>query len=471
MFTVIPRTKRVLSDTITPVSVYLRIRDEFPGSILLESADARLGDVSSSYICFDPIGSFRVQSEMIYQSFPGEEVQETEIKDRLEVEQALEEYLASFDLQAGGKYPDLINGLFGYVGYDAIRYLEDIEIDLGTESDREQPDILFQMFRYIVKIDHYKSEMFLTENLINGLEPGKLSLDELSYLLQHRDYGTYPFSCSGSESSNMNDEEFLTMVSRMKEHIARGDIFQVVPSRRYQQSYQGDDFQVYRSLRSVNPAPFLFYFDYSNFRIFGSSPEAQVVVQDGKASLYPIAGTCARTGDAEIDAAAIRLMKNDPKENAEHVMLVDLARNDLSKSCEDVHVADYKEIQAFSHVVHITSRVTGTVHQSKTAVQLLKDTFPMGTLSGAPKHRAMQLINDYEKGPRRNYGGAIGYLGFDGSCTLAIMIRTFLSQDNVLYLQAGAGIVDDSVPERELLEVKDKLAALHASLKAGEELL
>ncbi|MCB0333273.1 MAG: anthranilate synthase component I family protein [Bdellovibrionales bacterium] len=471
MFTVTPQTKRVLSDTITPVTVYLRIRDEFPGSILLESADARLGDVSSSYICFDPVASFRVQDETIYQSFPGGELQESKINDRLDVERALEEYLSNFKLQTRGDSPDLINGLFGYVGYDAIRYLEDIEIDLGEPTEREQPDVFFQVFRYIVKIDHYKSEMYLTENRIEGVPSGRFNLEELSYLLQHRDYATYPFSCSGSERSNMNDDEFLTMVSRMKEHIARGDIFQVVPSRRYEQSYRGDDFQVYRSLRSVNPAPFLFYFDFSNFRIFGSSPEAQVVVQNGKASLYPIAGTCARTGDANIDAAAIREMKSDPKENAEHVMLVDLARNDLSKSCEDVHVAQYKEIQAFSHVIHITSQVTGTISESRSAVQLLKDTFPMGTLSGAPKHRAMQLIDDYEKGPRRNYGGAIGYLGFDGSCTLAIMIRTFLSQDNVLYLQAGAGIVDDSVPERELVEVKNKLGALHASLKAAEDLL
>ena len=246
-------------------------------------------------------------------------------------------------------------------------------------------------------------------------------------------------------------------------------MFQIVLSRRFIQRYEGDDFRLYRALRSINPSPYLFYFDFGSFRIFGSSPETHCRIEGGKAYIDPIAGTAKRTGDSEADRKAAEYLRNDPKENAEHVMLVDLARNDLSRNCHNVKVDFYKDLQYYSHVVHLVSRVSGELDMAGTGdgadtVKTFLDTFPAGTLSGAPKVRAMQLIAEYEPHRRGPYGGCIGYIGLNGSLNQAITIRTFVSRNGELTFQAGGGIVAKSDVEYELQEVNNKLAALRKAI-------
>lgn len=465
------RVVQSLADTITPVSIYLRLRDLFPCSILLESADYKPHERCFSYICCHPVASFRVQDEEIHQSFPDHTQSTTPISSRHDVSLALKQFSQQFQAHIDPAFDFLNNGLFGFVSYDAIRYFEDLEI--SQPPALAIPDIHYNVFRYIIAIDHYKNELFLLENqldLPDAPASDEPDLETLAYLIAHKDFPSYSFHLQGAETSNFSDDEYIEAVEFCKRHIARGDIFQIVPSRKFSQSFLGDEFNVYRALRSINPSPYLFYFDYGSFKIFGSSPEAQLVVQDQQASLYPIAGTYKRTGDQNADLQAAEALKEDPKENAEHVMLVDLARNDLSKHCENVHVAAFKEIQLYSHVIHLTSRVSGTLMPQADAIDMLGDTFPMGTLSGAPKHRAMQLLDEVERGRRGPYGGAIGCLGFDGSCNHAIIIRSFVSQQNSLHCQAGGGVVADSIPENERQEVNNKLRALKHALSMAQEI-
>ncbi|MBE7179038.1 MAG: anthranilate synthase component I family protein, partial [Mucilaginibacter polytrichastri] len=252
--------------------------------------------------------------------------------------------------------------------------------------------------------------------------------------------------------------------------IHRGDVFQIVPSRAFSQRFTGDEFNVYRALRSINPSPYLFYFDYGNFKLFGSSPEAQLTINKGEATIYPIAGTFKRTGSDTEDAEIALQLKNDPKESAEHVMLVDLARNDLSRHCDDVEVQAFKEVQFYSHLVHLVSKVSGKLRLGVDSFSVVADTFPAGTLSGAPKYRAMEIIDQNEPHLRSFYSGALGFMGFNGDFNHAIMIRSFLSKENTLNYQAGAGIVTASDPETELQEVNNKIAALRKALIEAEHL-
>lgn len=465
--------RKRLADTITPVSVYLRLRDLFPQSFLLESTDNQPNEKSLSYICCDPIASFKVHNERIQTRWPTGVSECQPIEKRSDVAQALQAFVGSFDSDLSSEYSFLNNGLFGYIAFDAIRYFEDIELQDVVDDVRDIPDVLYHAFRYILAIDHYRNELYILENqpIMKGKPQSSLhSLESLLYWIENKDFPTYAFSTTGDITSNFEDEAYKEVVQRCKKHVFRGDVFQVVPSRRFSQDFRGDEFNVYRSLRSINPSPYLFYFDCGSFKIFGSSPEAQLIVKEGEARLFPIAGTYRRTGDAAVDEAAIQRLAQDPKENAEHVMLVDLARNDLSKHCVDVHVERYKEIQRYSHVIHLTSQVKGQMCKGATAIDLLADTFPMGTLSGAPKYRALEVINSVERGRRRVYGGAIGVLAFDGSCNHAIIIRSFLSQGQTLFWQAGGGVVAESNPEDELQEVKNKLGALKAALEASQML-
>lgn len=259
-------------------------------------------------------------------------------------------------------------------------------------------------------------------------------------------------------------------MKKAKEHCFRGDVFQLVLSRRFFQNFKGDEFNVYRTLRSINPSPYLFFFDYGDFKIFGSSPEAQLIVQDGKAEIHPIAGTFKKTGDDKKDLISAKELAKDPKENSEHVMLVDLARNDLSRNGTNVVVEKNREIQFYSHVIHLVSKVTCKMKTTTNTFRVVADTFPAGTLSGAPKHKALQLIDKYEKIKRNFYGGAIGYMDFNGNFNHAIIIRSFLSLNNQLHYQAGAGIVADSIPESELQEVYNKLGALDKALIQAEKI-
>lgn len=456
--------KQILADTITPVSVYLKIRDRFPNSILLESSDYRANDNTFSYICFNPIASITVQNERITQEFPDGSSQSAAIEASTDVVATLDQFCQKFEVKDNG-FKFINNGIFGYMSYDAVRYFESIYIS-KKEGSLQIPDIYYAVYQNIIAINHFKNEAYLFAHCYQT----DSNITEIEQLLNVRNFASYNFVKEGEPTSNLKDEEYKEHVKLAKKHCQRGDVFQLVLSRRFSQGFKGDEFNVYRALRSINPSPYLFYFDYGDFKIFGSSPEAQLVVKDGKAEIHPIAGTFKRTGNDEEDAAlAIQLTKDD-KENSEHVMLVDLARNDLSRNGNMVNVENYREVQYFSHVIHLVSKVTGQKKKDIPTMKVVADTFPAGTLSGAPKHRAMQLIEQYEKTSRDYYGGAIGFMDFKGNFNHAIMIRTFLSKNHELHYQAGAGLVAASKPEDELQETYNKLGALNKALTIAEQI-
>jgi anthranilate synthase component 1 len=353
------------------------------------------------------------------------------------------------------------------MAYDAVRFFDDVKI---TQTEQDIPDILYKLYRFVIIVDHFTNELHLFEHREDGSAEFKDSLDKLEQIIFSNRFATYQFKQTEKETSNVSDDDFLALVGKGKEHCYRGDVFQIVLSRRFTSGFKGDEFNVYRSLRSINPSPYLFYFDYGSFKLFGSSPEAQLQISHGKAHIYPIAGTFRRSGNDQEDAAIAASLAADEKENAEHVMLVDLARNDMSRNAEKVTVEVFKEIQFYSHVIHLVSKVTGTLRENTSVVGMAANTFPAGTLSGAPKHMAMTLIDQYENVNRSFYGGAIGFLGFDGSFNHAIMIRTFLSRGNKLIYQAGAGVVSKSDAGNELQEVNNKLGALRTAVLLAEKM-
>ncbi len=469
-YTLKPAIRHVLCDTVTPVVVYLRLRDTYPNCVLLESAEYQPREHCSTYIGVNSIAEFRISGRDVFERYPDGRKVDDRLSQPAEGLQRLARFVSAFEAETPKEYRFLSNGLFGYLSYDAVQFFEDLELKAQRDEAREIPEIHYSLYQFVIAINHYKNEMFLIENRPAGSSAGDDGLDRLQYQIEHLDFPAYRFRLEGDEKSNFSDEEHAEMIEACKRHIYRGDVFQIVPSRRYQQPFSGDDFAVYRALRSINPSPYLFYFDYGSYRIFGSSPEAELLIENRMATIHPIAGTYRRSPSPEEDKEAIERLRRDPKENAEHVMLVDLARNDLSKHCEKVYVESFKEVHIYSHVIHLVSRVTGSLYPSVGAVDLLADTFPAGTLTGAPKYRAMQLIDHFERGRRYFYGGAIGILGFNGSCAHAIMIRSFLSKNNVLFYQAGGGVVADSVPASEVQEVKNKLGALKQAMVMAEEL-
>ncbi len=454
--------KKILADTITPVSVYLKIRDRFPNSILLESSDYHASDNSFSYICCNPIASIKVNHGLITEQFPDGTKNETIIKADTDVTSILNQFSKKFDAKDNG-FKFIANGLFGYMAYDAVRYFEDVDIS-KKEGGIDIPDIYYAVYQNVIAINHFKNEAYLFAHCYEN----ESNIGELEQILTVKNFASYNFIKQGNPTSNLKDEEFKENVILAKKHCQRGDVFQLVLSRRFSQEFKGDEFNVYRALRSINPSPYLFYFDYGDFKIFGSSPEAQLIVKDGKAEIHPIAGTFKRTGNDEQDAILAKKLTEDDKENSEHVMLVDLARNDLSRNGHGVTVENFREVQFFSHVIHLVSKVTAQKKDNIPTLKVVADTFPAGTLSGAPKHMAMQLIEKYEKTNRGYYGGAIGFMDFKGNFNHAIMIRTFLSKDHHLYYQAGAGLVAASDPEMELQETYNKLGALTKALEIAE---
>lgn len=449
---------------MTPVSVYLKIRDRFPNSILLESSDYHANNNSFSYICCNPIASIKVDKEIITKQFPDGAVEEIQNTADTNVVDIIDTFSKTFKADTND-FKFINNGLFGYLAYDAVRYFEDIDISVKDDSVHI-PDVYYAVYQNIIAINHYKNEAYLFAHCYNT----ENNIPELEQLLSIRNFATYNFKIEGDRASNLEDEEYREQVELAKKHCQRGDVFQLVLSRRFSQGFKGDEFNVYRALRSVNPSPYLFYFDYGDFKIFGSSPEAQLIVSDGKAEIHPIAGTFKRTGNDEQDAQLAKELKTDDKENSEHVMLVDLARNDLSRNGSVVQVENYREVQFFSHVIHLVSKVTGMKKSDTSTMKVVADTFPAGTLSGAPKHMAMQLIEKYEKTSRGYYGGAIGFMDFYGNFNHAIMIRTFLSKNHKLHYQAGAGLVAASNPESELQETYNKLGALTKALEIAEDI-
>ncbi len=465
-YKLITKTKKLLADTLTPVNIYLKLRDVFAGSILLESSDYHGNENSLSFICCDPIASITVKEEKIRLQYPDGSDVKFAITKHSQVLEKFEEFRNSFSTEEiNSKYP--FTGLFGYMTYDSVRYFENVDIKTTPESI---PDMLYKVYRYVIVIDHFSNELTLFESNWEG-EKGRLSgLEKLEKIIYSNRFSTFSFSITEEEKSNLTNEEYIQMVEAGIKHCKRGDVFQIVLSRRFNTRFQGDEFNVYRALRSINPSPYLFYFDYGSFKIFGSSPEAQIQIANGQAYIYPIAGTFRRTGNDAEDAAIAEKLSQDEKENSEHVMLVDLARNDLSRSAENVKVEVFKEIQYYSHVIHLVSKVSGKLQPQASPIQLTTDTFPAGTLSGAPKPMAMNLINQYENSNRSFYGGAIGLIGFDGNVNQAIMIRTFLSKGNSLTFQAGAGVVAKSIPTSELQEVNNKVEALRKAIKLAVQI-
>jgi anthranilate synthase component 1 len=448
---------RMLADTLTPVGVYLQLRDVYPQSILLESSDYHGHQNSMSYICCNPIATIKVVDDGIQTSYP-DGVQEIKSMDaKVELTTSLHNFMNAFEIPG-----DLKGGLFGYMTYDTVQCFETISLDHAPEI----PLMSYSLYQFVIEIDHFSDTIEVREYLYDQTTSG---LENFIGSLSQATYPSYRFASTEKESSNYGDAEFLEILKKGKDHCLKGDVFQIVLSRQFHQSFKGDEFNVYRALRSVNPSPYLFYFDYGSFKLMGSSPEAQLVVADKKATIHPIAGTFKRTGDDAADLQLAEELAKDKKENSEHVMLVDLARNDLSRVSAKVEVEVFKEVQFYSHVIHLVSKVSGQLAHISEALPMMAKTFPAGTLSGAPKFKAMSLINAYENQSRGFYGGAIGFLGFNGDINLAIMIRSLMSKDNHLYYQAGAGVVAKSIPESELQEVDNKLAALRKAINLANE--
>lgn len=461
-YSIYPRKKKILADMITPVSLYLKVRDIYPNAVLLESSDYHSSQNSYSYICLQPLADYTVADFQVTIEEPDGTRETFPVENQSSVPDSLNHFVASFVNQGE---PCSIDGVFGYTAYDAIQYFEDIQ--LQNQKKEIIPDMRYRFYKFIIAVNHLKNELEIIENLF---ENEKSQMQHIESLLTNRNYAVYNFSTTGDESSNLTDQQYMQMVSKGKEHCFRGDVFQIVLSRQFTQSFLGDDFNVYRSLRSINPSPYLFYFDYGSYRIFGSSPETQIEITGGKAFINPIAGTFKRTGHDQQDAELAEKLSLDRKENAEHIMLVDLARNDLSRTTRHIQVDKFREIHFYSHVIHMVSRVSGELKPGANTCKIFAESFPAGTLSGAPKFKAMELIDQYENKNRGYYGGAIGNIRLNGDINQAIMIRSFLSRDNTLFYQAGAGVVSESLEENELAEVNNKLGALKLAIVMATQL-
>lgn len=456
--------KKILADTLTPVSIYQKIRDKYSNSVLLESSDYGANDNSYAYVCFNSISSFKVYNNLIEKKYPDNSTQQTKLTKTNLVINELDDYFKIFQTEkSDAKFFE--NGLIGYINYDAIEHFENINFE-AKENDIKIPEIFYAFYSNIIIINVFNNEALLLHHSFNQ----KNNLKEIEELLKSNKISKFDFHKSGNITSNLKDNEYVDLVKKGIKHCKRGDVFQIVLSRKFKQSFEGDEFNLYRALRSINPSPYLFYFDYGSYKIFGSSPEAQLVVKNSKAEIHPIAGTFIRTGNDIEDSIKAKKLAVDQKENSEHMMLVDLARNDLSRNGNNVKVEKDREIQFYSHVIHLVSKVTAEKKNNSSTFQIVADTFPAGTLSGAPKHKAMQLISKYENSNRSFYGGAIGFMDFEGNFNHAIIIRSFLSKNHELIFQAGAGIVSKSDPKSELQEINNKLGALIKALDLAEKI-
>lgn len=464
------QTRKILADLYTPVGVYMRLRDIYPQSALMESSDYHGTENSRSFIGVHPIASIAVGHGVVTATYPDGRVEEKELpafgegkgeKCKLAISKAFNDFIQAFHVEGEGSE---CCGLYGFTTFNAVRYFENIPVKDTTMEKNDAPDIYYIMYKNIIVFDHFNNTMQL---ITLGEEA---ELDALMKAINKANVKPYDFHPVGETTSTLTDEEHKANIRRCIQHCLRGDVFQIVVSRRFVQKYEGDDFKLYRALRSINPSPYLFYFDFGGFRIFGSSPETHNRIIGDKAFIDPIAGTTRRTGNIEQDRKAAEFLRNDPKENAEHVMLVDLARNDLSRNCHGVKVDFYKDMQFYSHVIHLVSRVSGTLDEQADHIKAFIDTFPAGTLSGAPKVRAMQIISELEPHNRGAYGGCIGFIGLNGDLNQAIVIRTFISRNGELWFQAGSGVVAKSNDQYELEECNNKLGALTKAIHIAEEL-
>ena len=463
----ITKAKTILADLYTPVGVYMHLRDIYPQSALLESSDYHGNDNSRSFIGICPIANIKVGHGKIDMTFPDGTRQQSDVdmsqkgRAKVSVAKAINDFIHYFNVEGEGSN---YCGLYGYTSFNAVRYFEDIPVKDATMDKNDAPDIMYILYRDILVFDHFNNTLTLI-SLCHDEAVGEANIDEIIKAINKQNINPYGFHAIGEPTSTLTDEEHKANIRQCIKHCLRGDVFQIVISRRFVQKYEGDDFRLYRSLRSINPSPYLFYFDFGGFRIFGSSPETHNRIEGDKAYIDPIAGTTKRTGNIEQDKQNAEFLRNDPKENAEHVMLVDLARNDLSRNCHDVHVDFYKDMQFYSHVIHLVSRVSGTLDDNADKISAFIETFPAGTLSGAPKVRAMQIISELEPHNRGAYGGCIGFIGLNGDLNQAIVIRTFISRNGELWFQAGSGVVAKSNDQYELEECNNKLGALVKAIK------
>ena len=454
-------SKTILADLYTPVGVYMRLRDLYPQSALMESSDYHDQSNSRSFIGINPMASVAIGHGIATIGFPDGTTEQHEINKEYGTADAIHALIDRIEVTGDDA---AVCGLYGYTSFNAVRYFEDIAVKDETQEKNDAPDVLYILYKVVIVFDHHN-------NMLKVVTLGDASdIDSILKTMNKANVQAYDFHPVGDVRSTLTDDEHKENIRKGIKHCLRGDVFQIVLSRRFIQKFEGDDFKLYRALRSINPSPYLFYFDFGGFRIFGSSPETHCRIEGRRAYIDPIAGTTKRTGDAEADRKGAEYLRNDPKENAEHVMLVDLARNDLSRNCHDVKVDFYKDLQYYSHVIHLVSRVSGELDADKDPIKAFIDTFPAGTLSGAPKVRAMQLISEYEPHNRGAYGGCIGYIGLDGSLNQAITIRTFVSRNGELWFQAGGGIVAKSDVEYELQEVNNKLGALRKAIEKAEQL-
>lgn len=461
---------KLLADICTPVGIYLRLRDKYRDTILLESADSKAAENSYSFIGINAIAGIELINENTLEfKLPNQDIQKIKLANKQDLPSELWNFMQRFEATSNTSFKEAsyAQGLFGYCNYNAVQYFDTIELPQQLPANQAIAPVRYRLYQYVIVFNHFKDELIICENKITGIES---EVDALKKIIFSKDVPSYPFKLHGEETSNCTNEEYVTMVQKGIASCLRGDVFQIVLSRKFSVPFIGDEFNVYRGLRSINPSPYLFYFDYGNYKLMGSSPESQIIIQNNTAVVHPIAGTAKRTGDDELDKHATENLIADAKENAEHVMLVDLARNDLSRVSKEVEVNYYKQIHQYSHVIHLVSEVQGKVEANTNPFLVMAKTFPAGTLSGAPKYKAMQLIATYENDARGFYAGTIGFVGFNGNCNKAIMIRTMLSKNNQLHYQAGAGVVVASEPENELQEVNNKLAALKKAIQLAEEI-
>ncbi|WP_185860908.1 anthranilate synthase component I family protein [Blattabacterium cuenoti] len=461
--------KKILADSTTPIELYLKLRDIFPNTLLLEFSDYKISKNNSSILCLNPVSELILDQNVLRISYPNCVHKHIFINDKLDIKIFIEDFFQKFKNE-NKSISHYYSGLYGYISYDSIQYFENIQFHAPIKEIYNLPKIRFGFYKNLIVFHHFHHEIYVIEHQFYNIEK-KTYINQLIELIQKKNFSSFPFKSIGNRYSNVTDVEYKKMVSLGIKACLRGDVFQIVLSRQFQQKFKGDEFNVYRTLRFINPSPYLFYFDYGSYKLFGSSPESQLIINNQKAYINPIAGTIQRSGDKEKDKKLSKYLTNNLKENAEHVMLVDLARNDLSKNSSNVKVEVFKEIQIFSHVLHMVSKVSGKVEENTSIIKVFGDTFPAGTLSGTPKYKAMELIDKIENQNRGVYGGAIGFFGFNNSCiNTAIVIRSFISKNNTLFFQAGAGIVSDSKEKKELEEVNNKLMALFKAIELAKNI-
>ena len=457
-------SKRVMGDLHTPVSLYLKIRDAFPQSALLESSDYNSNKNSKSFIGLQPIANIDINRGECIEVLPDNSRVVNSLSDTHTISDAVSSYISKFDIS--GDNAELC-GLFGYTTFNCVKYTDNIHIKESKEDRNDAPDMRYILYKYLMIFDHQNDDLLLVELLSDEEES---SLHKVESLINARNFASYNFYKEGEEWSTITDEDFKENVRQGIKNCNDGTVSQIVLSRRFVQQFTGDDFKVYRALRTINPSPYLFYFDFGGFRIFGSSPETHCQIRGETISIDPIAGTARRTGNAKEDMEIAERLKLDPKENNEHMMLVDLAQADLSLNAHNVKLDFLRQVQFYSHVIHLVSRVSATLDKGTNKIKAFFDTFPAGTVSGAPRSKAMQLISDIEIHNRGAYGGCIGFIGFNGDISQAITIRTFVSRNNHLWYQAGAGVVSQSTDEGELQEVNNKLNALKKAINMAAQI-